>query len=268
MKGTARPLFCSPRALCALYTCTSDAQEILLDCAPPSCGLREMGNAQSQGDLIWRASHFADASSLVDVPSCWMDMPAGTASAAAKALPYKPPVSVRQAGAGVLHKRLLTEDDMQALCGYTEVAHPHCAYDARDEGSHLPTPGGAAMRIEADSLAESLALTHGIHHGLAIKGNYSLHQRKLDYRDPPDAIQRTESYRGYTEVAHPHSVYDAPDKDSHVPAPLDDDDDDDDDDDYMVMADDIASGALTEAKILKRPIYNCLILLLVKILGH
>jgi hypothetical protein len=258
MKGTARPLFCSPRAVCAFYTCTSDAQEIFLDCAPPSfSGLRAMGNTQSHGDLIWRASHFADAGSLVDVPSCWMDMPAGTASAAANALPYKPPVSVRPAvGAGLLHTRLLTEDDMRALCGYTEVAHPHCAYDARDEDSHLPTPGGDAtpMRIEADSLAESLALAHGIQHGLATKGAYSLHECKLDYRDPQDAIQRTESYQGYTEVAHPHRAYDARDKDSHVPAPLDEDDD------YVVMEDDIASGALTEAKILKRLIYNCLIL--------
>lgn len=243
MKGTARPLFCSPRAVCALYTCTSDAQEILLDCAPPSfSGLRAMGNAQSHGDLIWRASHFADAGSLVDVPSCWMDMPAGTASAAANALPYKPPVSVRPAvGACLLHTRLLTEDDMRALCGYTEVAHPHCAYDARDEDSHLPIPGGdaTAIRIEADSLAESRT--------------YSLHQRKLDYRDPQDAIQRTKSYQGYTEMAHPHCAYDARDKDSHVPAL-------DDDDDHVVMEDDIASGALTEAKILKRPIYNYLIL--------
>jgi hypothetical protein len=252
MKSTARPLICSPRAVCTLYTCTSDAQEILLDC------VRAMGNAQSHGDLIWRASHFADVGSLGDVPSCLMGMPAGTASAAANALPYKPPVSVRPAaGAGLLHKSLLTEDDMRAMCGYTEVAHPHCAYDARDEGSHIPSPRGGAMRIEADSLAKSI--DNGIQHGLTTTGDYTLHQRKVDYRDQQDTIQ-TYPLEGYSEVAHPHCAYDARDKDSHVPhAPLDDDDD------YVAMEDDFASGAVTEEKFLKRPIYNCLI---VNILGH
>ncbi len=151
MEGSARPVFCSPRATRALYVCTSDAQEIVLDHAPaaPAAyasggdGGRVMGNVHSQDGLRVHAAHFADATSLVDVPSCWMDAHAPADKGCA--LPYarrapapahwaaKPAAKV---GAGLLqHTRLLTEDDMLVMCGYATGAPEHVVLGGAHESS-------------------------------------------------------------------------------------------------------------------------------------
>ena len=151
MEGSARPVFCSPRATRALYVCTSDAQEIVLDHPPAApaayatggAGVAAMGNAHSHGGLRLHAAHFADAASLVDVPSCWMDAhgPADKGCA----LPYArraPPAHARRGkpedkvGAGLLqHTRLLTEGDMLAMCGYASGALEQEALGGAHESS-------------------------------------------------------------------------------------------------------------------------------------